>query len=286
MSSFKKGPKKVTAVVTGATHKAQDRYEDREVDGIKYTLFVPKQNCTYQMERGFNKKIIKIAEQKGYAKNRDEIDVWIRAIQKVYDEHKSEIEGQDKYGEFHKKKVYFYNPNYGNRGHCMYLAVQRKNKPEKVKWPSDLEELSESDNDGIIELNPDQFSSEVESLGHSSSSGELLSDSDIESEDEHVGPLVGYNKDTPTERFITKSGKVVYVNANNEKDKRLYNKDGEYIGKLNDDGTIESAEDAIKRVNEEANKKGGRKKKRRTKKKRNRRRTKKRRKRRRRKTRK
>ena len=238
------------------------------------------------MERGFNEEIIKIAKNNHYAKNGDEPEVWISAIQKVYDEHKSDIEGKDKYGEFHSKKVYFYNKNYGNSGHCMYLAVQRKNTPGKKS----------AKNDGVIDIDINNISSDsddellgsLSEIGSSSDEEELLSDSDsdLESEDRDRGPLVGYNKDIPTKSFTTKSGKVVYVNSKNKKDKRLYNKDGEYIGKLNDDGSIESAEDAIKRVNKEANKKGGRKKKRRTKKKRKRKRTKKKRKRRRRKTRK
>ena len=261
MSSFVTGP---NPIVTGATHRPQSEYT-RTVDGVEYILYVPQRNCSAEMQKDLNKIITKIATEKYGAKNDDDIDIWIRAIQNVFDNHADELPKNFK--KFHQRKVYFYNKNYdGSKGQCAYLAVKRKNKPGKKSEPQDQKPSS-----SVIDIDLDNISSEDESLGslseiESSDESELLSDSDIESEDGDIGPRVGYNRDTPTKR-ITIAGQVVY-RTENEKDPKLYNKQGLWIGNLKTDGSIESKEIVEQRYKDSMKKssQGGRKsrKKRRT----------------------
>ena len=324
LTTRRKTKKGHNVVITGDTHKSQIQ-RLFEVDGIKYTLFEPQRNCTAEMSKPLNKTISEIATREKYAKNGDSVDVWIRAIQNVFDNHRDDIKGLKGFKEFHKRKVYFYNPGYGNRGFCMYLAVQRKDKPDKKPAPkqdskmlavgvsdevlsddsSSLELLSsESEDDGIEFMGDTPIGQEDgKPKADDSDSSLSLIESDIESEEGDAGPIIrnygmAYRYTLNDENKGTENETIVYKLSDEKKINRLYNKTGDWIGNLikTDDGTekIESKEVVMEKFNKMMKEtygksnpnEGGRKKKRRTKKKRKRKRTKKKRKRKRRKTRK
>lgn len=113
-------------IITGATHRRMDE-NDKTINGINYTMYVPQRNCSNEMGKPYSRTISAIARREGYAQNGDHHDTWIEAIQKVFDNHYDEISGVEGFNEFHSKKVYFYNSRYdGTRRECMYLAVKRK----------------------------------------------------------------------------------------------------------------------------------------------------------------
>ena len=73
-----------TVVKTGATHQKQDEYE-HTIDGIDYILYVPKRNATAEAKKELNKAVIDIATNKYNASNEKGYEVWIKAIQQVFD---------------------------------------------------------------------------------------------------------------------------------------------------------------------------------------------------------
>ena len=130
--------RKQAGIITGNTRVSGKPYS-RIVDDIEYILIDPRSDMIAASGKPLNAQITKIIRDEQYAKNGDEPIVWIKAIQKVFDNHLGKIKNIKGFAMFHRKKVYFPNSKYDPmrpRVWPMYLSVQRKSKPAKKKAPT------------------------------------------------------------------------------------------------------------------------------------------------------
>ena len=143
--------RKQAGIITGSTRVSGKPYP-RIVDGIEYILIDPKSDMISSSGKPLNTQITKIIRDNQYAKNGDDPIVWIKAIQKLFDNHLDKIKDIKGFAPFHRKKVYFPNSKYDpmrSREWPMYLSVQRKSKPAKKKTP-----VKKTDSDDALPLLP------------------------------------------------------------------------------------------------------------------------------------